>query len=160
MTRRSILISGALALAGGAALAQKPMDWTKVSEAEWKKRLTPNQFAILRQAATEPAGNNAYWNNHEKGTYLCAGCANVLFTSETKFESGTGWPSFYKPAAKTSVAEKRDADGDRSEVICARCHGHLGHVFNDATGAFGIPKEPGGLRYCMNSGAMKFVKKK
>ena len=164
MTRKGLFTLAALGLAS-LALAQDPApapmtDWTKLTEAQWKKRLTPNQFSILRKAATEPAFGNGLWNNHAAGTYICAGCANVLFSSATKFESGTGWPSFYKPFARTSVEEKKDADGQRAEILCARCKGHLGHVFNDATGDFGIPKEPGGMRYCMNSGAMKFVKKK
>ena len=137
MARKGLFTLAALGLAS-LALAQDPtpapIDWTKLTEREWSKRLTPNQFAILRRAATEPAGRNAYWNNHAEGTYVCAGCENVLFSSATKFESGTGWPSFYKPFAKTSVQEKRDPDGERAEVICARCKGHLGHVFNDATG--------------------------
>jgi peptide-methionine (R)-S-oxide reductase len=144
------------------ALAQTapPKDWKKVSPSEWRQRLTINQFRILRGAGTEPPFSNAYHDNHKTGTYFCAGCNNVLFSSSAKFDSGTGWPSFYKPSdKKLSVTEIRDPDGQRVEVRCARCDGHLGHVFDDATGAYGIPKTPTGLRYCMNSGAMRFVKK-
>jgi peptide-methionine (R)-S-oxide reductase len=164
MTRTAFLTLTA-AVVAGSALAQvsdtnrAPVDWKKLTAAEWKKRLTANQFFILRQAGTEPAFRNAYNNNHSKGNYYCAGCNNLLFTSTAKFDSGTGWPSFFKPHdPKKSVVEHRDPDGQRVEVVCARCDGHLGHVFNDATGQWNIPRTPTGLRYCMNSGAMKFVK--
>ena len=135
---------------------------TKITktDAEWREQLTAEQYRITRKKGTEHAHTGEYAHNHDEGVYRCVGCGTELFSSDTKFESGTGWPSFYKPAAKTSVVEKRDPDGQRAEVICARCKGHLGHVFNDATGQYSIPKQPGGLRYCMNSGAMKFVKKK
>jgi peptide-methionine (R)-S-oxide reductase len=141
------------------AQAQKEIDWKKLSDAEWRKRLTSTQYNILRRAATEYAFRNAYHDNHKPGAYQCAGCAQELFSSETKFDSGTGWPSFYQPVKKVAVVEKRDPDGERSEVLCSRCLGHLGHVFNDADGNYGIPKTPTGLRYCMNSGAMKFIAK-
>ncbi|MBC8110940.1 MAG: peptide-methionine (R)-S-oxide reductase MsrB [Verrucomicrobia bacterium] len=121
---------------------------------EWKKVLTPNQYHILREKGTERAYSGEGWDNHEKGTYVCAGCNLPLFTSETKFESGTGWPSFFQPIAKNAVKEETDRTYGmaRTEVLCSRCEGHLGHVFDDG------PK-PTGLRYCMNAGAMKFVKK-
>jgi peptide-methionine (R)-S-oxide reductase len=128
-------------------------DWKKVSDAEWRKLLKPKQYQVLRKAATEYAFQNELWNNHKTGQYLCAGCGNLLFSSEQKFESGTGWPSFWKPLKKESVVEKSDPDGSRTEVNCARCDGHLGHVFDDG------PK-PTGLRYCMNSAAMNFVAEK
>jgi peptide-methionine (R)-S-oxide reductase len=124
------------------------------TEAEWKKQLTPEQFNILREKGTERAFTGATWNNHDKGVYKCAGCDLELFSSDTKFESGTGWPSFWQPIAKDRVTVAQDDSHGmtRDEVLCARCSGHLGHVFPDG------PK-PTGLRYCMNSGAMKFEKK-
>lgn len=163
MDRRVFLVVGLALLSGSGAVAQQkpaePTDWKKLSDAEWRKRLTRNQFYILRQAGTEFAFSNAYHNNHKAGTYTCAGCELELFSSEHKFDSGTGWPSFWQAVKKGAVIEKRDPDGDRVEVLCSRCLGHLGHVFNDATGEYGIPKTATGLRYCMNSGAMKFVAK-
>ena len=120
------------------------------TDAEWKKLLTPNQYFILREKGTEPPFKNEFWNNHEKGTYVCAADGNPLYSSDTKFESGTGWPSFWKPLAETSVDLEADADGSRTEVVCHKCGGHLGHVFDDGPA-------PTGKRYCMDSGAMKFV---
>ncbi|MGV3560173.1 peptide-methionine (R)-S-oxide reductase MsrB [Larkinella arboricola] len=124
------------------------------TEAEWKKILTPQQFYVLRQQGTERAFTSPLVDNHQKGIFRCAGCKNPLFSSDTKFESGTGWPSFYKPLAKTSVVEKTDQSHGmiRTEVECAVCGGHLGHVFDDG------PK-PTGLRYCMNGVALEFQKK-
>lgn len=123
------------------------------SDAEWKKSLTAEQYHILREKGTERAYSGTYWNNHEKGTYVCAGCGQVLFSSDTKFESGTGWPSFYQPISKKAVLETTDntMGMHRTEVLCSRCGGHLGHVFDDG------PK-PTGLRYCMNSAALNFLK--
>ncbi len=159
-TKLSLLLVALSLTALALAQTASPKDWKKVPASEWQKRLTATQFRILRQAATEPPFRNAYHDNHERGTYVCAGCNNILFSSAAKFDSGTGWPSFFKPSdKKLSLAEIRDPDGSRVEVRCARCDGHLGHVFDDANGAYGIPKTPTGLRYCMNSGAMKFVKK-
>ncbi|GAB2566946.1 peptide-methionine (R)-S-oxide reductase MsrB [Spirosoma areae] len=124
------------------------------TNAEWKKILTPDQYAVLREHGTERAGTSPLVDNHEQGTFHCAGCHNPLFSSTTKFESGTGWPSFYAPLTKNAVKENSDkAYGMvRTEVLCSVCGGHLGHVFNDG------PK-PTGLRYCMNGVAMTFEKK-
>ena len=121
------------------------------TDAEWQKLLSPDQYAVLRQAATEPAGTSPLLNEHRKGTFACAGCDLALFSSDTKFESGTGWPSFYKPldgAVKTQVDNSFFMQ--RIEAHCSRCGGHLGHVFDD-----GPP--PTGLRYCINSASLRFV---
>jgi peptide-methionine (R)-S-oxide reductase len=121
------------------------------TEAQWRKILTPAQFEVLRKEGTEQAGTSQLTEEHRKGKFACGGCNLPLFVSETKFESGTGWPSFYAPianAVKTSVDTSFGAT--RTEVHCRRCGGHLGHVFNDG------PK-PTGLRYCMNGVAMKFI---
>jgi peptide-methionine (R)-S-oxide reductase len=121
------------------------------TDAEWRKILSPDAYDVLRNAGTEPAWTSSLLSEHHKGNFVCAGCSEELFHSSTKFESGTGWPSFWQPI-KGSVIERPDHSGgmDRTEVICARCGGHLGHVFDDG------PK-PTGLRYCMNGVALKFV---
>lgn len=124
-----------------------------LSENEWKERLTPEQFAVLRESDTEAPFHNAYDTNKEKGIYLCAGCSLPLYSSTTKFDSGTGWPSFWQPLcpANITLTEEGFLLFKRTEVSCSRCGGHLGHVFPD-----GPP--PTGKRYCMNSAALKFVK--
>jgi peptide-methionine (R)-S-oxide reductase len=124
------------------------------SDAAWKKELTEMEYYVLRQEGTERAFTGDLWNNHEKGTYTCAACGLPLFSSDTKFESGTGWPSFYQPISKEFVREVTDNSLGmaRTEVECARCGGHQGHVFDDG------PK-PTGLRYCINSVSLDFVKK-
>jgi peptide-methionine (R)-S-oxide reductase len=134
------------------SLAQAPKK-TSYTEQQWKERLTAEQYYVLRQKGTERAFSGTYWNTKDKGTYVCAGCKLPLFASDTKFDSGTGWPSFYKPLVKENVAEERDVSHGmvRTEVLCAGCGGHLGHVFPDG------PK-PTGLRYCINSVSLKFVK--
>jgi peptide-methionine (R)-S-oxide reductase len=123
------------------------------TDEEWRKQLTPIQYKVLREKGTERAFTGAYWDNHEMGIYYCAACQLAVFESDTKFESGTGWPSFYKPVADSAVLIVKDHsyNMERDEVICRRCGGHLGHVFEDG------PK-PTGLRYCLNSAALKFEK--
>jgi peptide-methionine (R)-S-oxide reductase len=125
------------------------------TDAEWKKELTPLQYNVLRLKGTERAFTGEYYDHHEKGVYICSGCKQPLFTSESKFESGTGWPSFFKPIVESAVTINKDLSYGmvREEVVCSRCGGHLGHVFDDGP-------QPTGLRYCMNSVSLKFEGKK
>ncbi|MEO6940942.1 MAG: peptide-methionine (R)-S-oxide reductase MsrB [Candidatus Kapaibacterium sp.] len=119
------------------------------TDAEWKASLNSDQYSVLRQEGTERPFTGALLGEHRVGVFTCAACGNPLFSSDTKFESGTGWPSFYQPIEKGRVREIKDADGERVEIRCARCGGHLGHVFDDGP-------QPTGLRYCMNSVALAF----
>ena len=147
------LIFQGLGIAAESKKEAVSMEKIKISDDEWKKKLTPEQYRILREKGTEAAFTGEHWDNHRKGTYNCAACDMVIFSSESKFDSGTGWPSFYKPIAPDCIANQGDNSYGmiRTEVECARCGGHQGHVFDD-----GPP--PTGLRYCINSVSLDFVK--
>jgi len=149
MLAASAAVPAIAACGGGAAEAKAyPVSY---SEAEWKKRLTPAQFYILRQKGTERPFTSPLNKEHRKGTFVCAADGNRLFSSSTKYDSGTGWPSFYRPLpGAIGTSTDYDIGLPRTEVHCARCGGHLGHVFDDGP-------QPTGKRYCMNGDAMKFV---
>ena len=120
-----------------------------MDDQDWKKELTPEQFHILREKGTEPAFTGRYWNEKAAGRYVCAGCGQPLFSSEHKYDSGTGWPSFHRPDSEDAVASEIDRSYGmvRTEVMCSKCGGHLGHVFEDGP-------RPSGLRYCINSASL------
>jgi peptide-methionine (R)-S-oxide reductase len=133
-------------------MSEKMTNKVKRTDAEWKQMLTPEQFRVTRQKGTERAFTGEYHDSKEKGVYQCVCCGSELFTSDTKYSSGTGWPSFWAPVSKNSVelVEDRTLFMRRTEVVCANCDAHLGHVFGDGP-------EPTGQRYCMNSAALKLV---
>jgi peptide-methionine (R)-S-oxide reductase len=125
------------------------------TDEEWKKQLTPEQYQVMREGGTEGAFKGKYWNDHSKGMYKCAACGAELFSSDTKFDSGTGWPSFTEPVNMAHIELKKDSNYgmNRTEVVCKNCGSHLGHVFDDG------PEDKGGKRYCINSVCLELEKK-
>jgi peptide-methionine (R)-S-oxide reductase len=150
LSRRALLLSGAGFLLAAPARADAPTPWRKLSDADWRRRLSPQAYQVLRHEATERAGTSPLNNEKRRGVFACAGCGLPLFRSDWKFESGTGWPSFFR-AIKGAVATKTDfkIGVPRTEYHCARCLGHQGHVFDDGPA-------PTGLRYCNNGVALTF----
>ena len=149
----TILIAGGIVMLYAQNTKDNMENKMQKTDEEWHCLLSDEQYNVMRKKGTERAFTGKYWNNHKKGVYYCAACNSPLFSSETKFESGSGWPSYFQPINDSCVVEHEDNSYGmkRVEVLCAKCGGHLGHVFNDG------PK-PTGLRYCINSAALKFVK--
>lgn len=147
-----ILMGSKAEAASSAASSSPEPDMVVHTDAEWRKLLTPSEYQVLRQEGTERPFSSALNDEHRDGVFTCAACARNLFSSKAKFDSGTGWPSFWQPIESSAVGERRDDSAwmTRTEIHCSRCNGHLGHVFDDGP-------RPTGLRYCMNGVAMKFV---
>jgi peptide-methionine (R)-S-oxide reductase len=150
MPAPAALGSGCHSAPGGGSLVVMPEE-NSPSDDEWRSRLSPEQYQVLRKAGTEPPWSGKYVNNHDDGTYRCAACGKVLFDASTKFESGSGWPSFYEPAVAEAVELRADNTHGmtRTEVVCRNCGGHLGHLFDDGP-------QPTGQRFCINSLALDF----
>jgi len=146
----ALMATGKYSEAETMTITTDTIDWKKLTDADWRKRLTPQAYDVLRKHGTERAGTSPLNHEKRKGTFACAGCDLPLFASDTKFESGTGWPSFYQPLPNAiGTTTDRSFFMTRTEVHCSRCEGHLGHVFDDGP-------QPTGLRYCMNGVALKF----